>query len=109
MATMLCSSISRGQTNDAADLVGFERGEGDGGRFLADGRGHGDGAEGRTGAHARRAGGAHADRVRGHAAADDAELGDELADFAAVFGWERDVAGGEGGFWWRCRGRRGRS
>jgi hypothetical protein len=29
-------------------------------------------------------------------ATNNAELGDELADFARVFGWEWDVAGGEG-------------
>src|SRR5437879_3014773 len=40
------------ETNDAANLVGLERGEGEGRRFLGEGGRHGDGAEGRTCSHA---------------------------------------------------------
>ena len=79
------------------------------GDFSVKARGHGDGAEGRAGAHAGGPGGAHADGVGSHAAAHDAELGDELADLAAVLGRQRDVGGGQGGAGGEVEGVRAKS
>src|SRR5262249_17888577 len=47
--------------------------------------------------HSGRPGGAHAYGIWHHGTADDAELGDQLAQLTAVFGGQGNFGGGQGG------------